>query len=153
MNLFAFPAHRLHTGAIVIYIMHALTTESESNKLPFNVVNTQSHESFQSVKVIDLIQRRTEMKHRFYSIEVSNFGNFLLNFNHFTVQPLFTSVTWFKDNVEVDNESVEPAVELMNEITSTPTLLHLTCYKLNEMKIDKLLKMKFGNFLVLRGGN
>lgn len=133
--------------------MHALIIEPKSNKSSFNVINTQQDESFQSVKVIDLIGRRTYTRDRFYSIEVSPSDNLLLNFNDFTVQPLFTSVTWFKDNVEVENDAVEPAVQLINAITSTPTLLHLTCYKLTEMKLEKLMKMKLTNVLALRGGN
>lgn len=133
--------------------MHALVIERKSNKSSFNVINRQLDESFQYVKVIDLIGRRTYRRERFYSIEVSPSDNLLLNFNDFTVQPLFTSVTWFKDNVEVENDAVEPAVQLINAITSTPALLHLTCYKLTEMKLEKLMKMKLTNVLALRGGN
>lgn len=133
--------------------MHALAVESNYNKPSFNVINTHQHESVQSVKVIDLIKRRAEMKDKFYSIEVSHFGNLSLNFNDFTVASLFTSVTWFKDNLEVENDCVEPSVHLISAITSTPTLLHLTCYKLTEMMLDKLLKLKINNFLALRGGN
>lgn len=133
--------------------MHALAIESNSYKPSFNVINTHQHEPLKSVKVIDLIKRRAEMKDRFYSIEVSNFGNLSLNFNDFAVAPLFTSVTWLKDNMEMANDVVAPSVQLINAITSTPTLLHLTCYKLTESKLDKLLKMKVNNFLVLRGGN
>lgn len=133
--------------------MHALVIERKSKKSSFNVINTQLDESFQNVKVIDLIGRRTYRRERFYSIEVSPSDNLLLNFNDFTVQPLFTSVTWFKDNVKVENDAVEPAVQLINAITSTPALLHLTCYKLTKMKLEKLMKMKLTNVLALRGGN
>lgn len=133
--------------------MHALVIERKSNKSSFSVINTQLDESFQYVKVIDLIGRRTYRRERFYSIEVSPSDNILLNFNDFTVQPLFTSVTWFKDNVEVENDAVEPAVQLINAITSTPALLHLTCYKLTETKLENLMKMKLTNVLALRGGN
>lgn len=134
--------------------MQSLIIESKSNKPSLHVINTQHDESFQSVKVIDLIRRRTDTGERFYAIEVSHSDNLLLDFNEFTVQPLFTSVTWFiKDNVKAENDVVNPAVPLINAITSTPTLLHLACYQLTEMTLDKLLKMKFTNFLALRGGN
>jgi len=131
--------------------MHALAIEGKSNNQLFNVINIQHHEINQSVKVIDHIQRRKETKGRFYSIEISTFGNLLLNFNDFPVQPLFTSVTWFKDNLEVENESVEPAIQLVNGITSTPTLLHLTCYKMSEIKLEKLLNTNSTNILATRG--
>lgn len=133
--------------------MHALVTESKSNKLSFNVINTQQDITVQSVKVIDLISRRTCTRERFYSIEVSPSDNLSLNFNDFTVQPLFTSVTWFTDNVEVEDDAVEPSVQLINAITSTPMLLHLTCYKLTEMTLEKLMKLNLTNILALRGGN
>lgn len=135
--------------------MQALVIESKPDKPSFKVINTQhDDESIQSVKIIDLIRRRTDTGEKFYSIEVSHSDNLLLNFNDFTVQPLFTSVTWFiKDNVEVENGVVNPAVPLINAITSTPTLLHLTCHQLTHITIEKLLKMKFANILALRGGN
>lgn len=133
--------------------MHASAIKSKSNKPSFTVINTPQHESLQSVKVIDLINGRMKTRDRFYSIEVSHFGNLSLNYNDFTVAPLFTSVTWSKDNLEMGNDSIEPAVQLINEIKSTPTLLHLTCHLLSELTLEKLLKMKFSNLLVLRGGN
>ncbi len=116
------------------------------------MINTQQDKYFQSVKVIDLIRDRSYARDRFYSIELSHSDNLSLNFNDFNVQPLFSSVTWFSSNLGVDNDTVEPAVQLMNAITSTPTLLHLTCYKLTEMTIEKLLNMKLTNVLALRGG-
>lgn len=134
--------------------MHELAIESEHNKPLFKVVNTTSkHDSMQSIKVIDHIHRRVKIKKRFYSIEVSNLDNLQLNFNEFTIKPLFTSVTWFKDNTKMENESEMPAVQLIHEITSTPTVLHLTCSELNEMKLDKLLDLNIHNILALRGGN
>lgn len=133
--------------------MHALVIGNGFHKPSFNVINTQQDESIQSVKVVDLISERIDTRDRFYSIEVSPFDNLLLNFNEFTVPPLFTSVTWFKDNVAVQNDAVEPAVQLTNAITSTPTLMHLTCYKLTELTLGKLMDMKLTNVLALRGGN
>lgn len=134
--------------------MHAIIIERKSIKpSTFNVINSQQDKSIQTVKIIDLIRRRINARERFYSIEVSPSDNLLLNFNDFTVQPLFTSVTWFKDNVEIENDAVEPAVQLINAITSTATLLHLTCYKMTESKLEKLLLMKITNVLALRGGN
>lgn len=117
------------------------------------MINAQQDKSFQSVKVIDLIRKCTSARERFYSIEVSYSDNISLNFNDFTVPPLFTSVTWFKNNVEIENDCVEPAVRLINAITSTATLLHLACYKLTESRLDKLLKAKLTNVLAVRGGN
>ncbi|XP_037029139.1 methylenetetrahydrofolate reductase [Bradysia coprophila] len=131
--------------------MHAINGERKPNKPSLIVINTQQDKSAQSTKVVDLIRTRTRTKERFYSIEVSHSGSLLLNFNDFLVQPLFTSVTWFRDNLEAENDSVEPSVRLMNAIKSTPTLLHLTCYQLTEEKIEKLLKMKLTNVLALRG--
>ncbi|KAG4075152.1 hypothetical protein HA402_006169 [Bradysia odoriphaga] len=131
--------------------MHAINGESKPNKPSLIVINTQQDKSAQSIKVVDLIRTRTRTKERFYSIEVSHSSSLLLNFNDFLVQPLFTSVTWFSDNVEVENYSVEPSVRLINAITSTPTLLHLTCYKLTEDKLAKILTKKLTNVLALRG--
>lgn len=133
--------------------MEALGVKNECNKPSFKVINTRQDNSFQSVKVIDLIRRRMDAKEKFYSVEVSHSGHLLLNFNDFSVQPLFTSVTWFEDNVNEGNIAEKPAVQLINAITSTPTLLHLTCYKLTELNLEKLLKMKPTNILAIRGGN
>lgn len=132
--------------------MDALVVQSECDKPSFHVINTQQDNSIQSVKIIDLIRSRTNARERFYSIEVSHSAHLLLDFNEFPVQPLFTSVTWFEENVEHENYSMAPAVQLINAITSTPTLLHLTCYKLTELALEKLLQMKFTNVLALRGG-
>lgn len=134
--------------------MQASVVDSKTNKpTAFNVINTQQDKSIQCVKVIDLIRKRINAKERFYSIEISHSDGLLLNFNDFSVPPLFTSVAWFKENVELDDESqTEPAVQLINAITSTPTLLHLTCYKMTDVKLDKLLNMNVSNVLALRGG-
>lgn len=133
--------------------MHSSDVESKPNKPTPIVINTQKDKSVQSAKVIDLIRARTRTSRRFYSIEISHSGNLLLNFNDFIVQPLFTSVTWLNNNVDVENDdTVEPSVQLMNSITSTPIVLHLTCYQLTEKKIAELLTMKLTNVLALRGG-
>lgn len=134
--------------------MQALVADSKSYTPPFNVINTLQDKSIQSVKVIELIRERMNARReRFYSIEVSYTADLSLNFNDFTVQPLFTSVTWLKDSAELENPmKTEPAVQLINAITSTATVLHVTCYKLTETTLEKLIKAKRSNILALRGG-
>ncbi|KAJ6635606.1 Methylenetetrahydrofolate reductase [Pseudolycoriella hygida] len=134
--------------------MHALVDESKSNRSSFSVINARRDQPLPSQKIIDLIRRRMDSNEKFYSIETSVSHDLLLNFDEFTVLPLFTSITWFAENVEMDsddNDFVEPAVQLINAITTTPTLLHLTCYKLTERKIERLLRKTLYNVLALRG--
>lgn len=103
-----------------------------------------------------LIQNRIQSNKRFFGMEISPSPKGKdLDFNNFGEnQPLFTSITWlFDHNINYDPMSLSPALQLAKSVKkSNPILMHLTCYKLTEQKLNQILADDVTNFLALRGG-
>lgn len=103
----------------------------------------------------EVIQSKIKAGKRFYGIEISPAANGEdLDYNKFSIQPLFTSITWlFDDNLKSDSMSMAPAIQLGKVVEKcSPVLMHLTCYKLNEATLGEFLDIGFNNILALKGG-
>lgn len=103
----------------------------------------------------ELIQNKIKANERFYGIEISPAANGQdLDYSKFTPQPLFTSITWLLDNnLKCDSLSSAPSVQLGIAVRNCcPVLMHLTCFKLDEVKLREFLSFGFQNILALKGG-
>lgn len=139
--------------------MHEFAIDTNTASASFKLIppaNTESTSSGNANKSIDqLIQSRISEKRRFFGIELSPASNGDdLNYNHFTTQPLFTSITWlFDTNLKSDSLSTAPAIQLGKSAENcSPVLMHLTCYKLKEEKLREFLDLGFKNIFALKGG-
>lgn len=137
--------------------MHSLAYENDPKGSKLKVIDVEPKPkiSCELINIKDLIALKIENKQRFYSIEVSPLVSVEeLNYNKFSVLPLFTSVTWLSDhNLKQPNVSDSDAIKLVKLAQhSTPVLLHLSCYKLTYGKLDEILRNNVKNVLALRGG-
>lgn len=120
---------------------------------PTNAENTASENAGKNIS--QLIANRVKDKKRFFGIEISPASSGAdLDYNQFTTQPLFTSITWlFDNNLKGDSMSMAPAVQLGKSAEKcSPVLMHLTCYKLQEENLREFLDLGFKNILALKGG-
>lgn len=139
--------------------MHEFTTETTHPSAHFKLIpptNTENTASENAVKNISqLIENRIKDKKRFFGIEISPASSGAdLDYNQFTTQPLFTSITWlFDENLKGDSMSMAPAVQVGKSAEKcSPVLIHLTCYKLQEENLREFLDLGFKNILALKGG-
>lgn len=120
---------------------------------PTNAENTASENAVKNIS--QLIENRIKDKKRFFGIEISPASSGAdLDYNQFTTQPLFTSITWlFDENLKGDSMSMAPAVLVGKSAEKcSPVLMHLTCYKLQEENLREFLDLGFKNILALKGG-
>lgn len=137
--------------------MHEFAIDINNPTASFKVIppSTESSENT-SRSLNDLIESKIKANKRFYGIEISPAakGNDL-NYGKFTIaQPLFTSVTWLgDDNLKFDILSEAPAIQLGKAVAKcNPLLMHLTCYKLTQTRLNGFLGLGFRNILALKGG-
>lgn len=90
----------------------------------------------------------------FYSLEITPKSELQLNFNEFSKLPLFVALTWIKDdNLKADSISDSPTIQIGEKIQSSFVIHHLSCYNLNEVKLDEFLEDDtVFNVAVVRGG-
>lgn len=139
--------------------MHEFAIDTSSiSSTSFKVIGAEniSTDTDPSTNLYELMQSKIEQRKHFFGIEISPTTNFAeLDYSRFgESQPLFTSITWLMDhNLKYDSLSIAPAVRLAHAVEKcNPVLMHVTCYQMNESKLQQLLDNKFTNFLALRGG-
>lgn len=89
----------------------------------------------------------------FYSIEISPKAGFIVDFSEFVKLPLFINLTWIKDeNLKMQFKDCS-SFKIGHEIESVPVVHSITCYNLNDQKLQEILnENSVKNLLVLRGG-
>lgn len=140
--------------------MHEIAIDTNNNDETCEIINihnqqsTRNNNDNKSIKIIDIINENKRKQKYFYSIEVSPIKQLDLNYNEFNELPAFTAVTWLSDkNINCPLNVTPPSVEMIDKlIESTPVMLHLSCYKLSELKLNEILKFGIKNILALRGG-
>lgn len=135
--------------------MHEFAVYSTEPEAHFCVIPNKSA-CIDQRNLNELIQERIKSGKRFYGIEISPSpkGKFL-NYNDFgDLQPLFTSITWlFDHNINCEPISNSPAMTLARSVQeSNPALLHLTCYKLSDSKLEEIIENGVTSLFALRGG-
>lgn len=136
--------------------MHEFAIDVQNPSSSFKVIAPERSEN-ENVgdNLNDLIQKKIKAKQRFYGIEISPAASGEdLDYGKFIVPPLFTSITWlFDDNLKDESLSMAPAVQLGKAVNKCcPVLMHLTCYKLDKVKLRNFCDLGFENILALRGG-
>lgn len=137
--------------------MHEIAIENENETCEIIHHHQQQYSiniENNSIKIIDIINANNRKQKYFYSIEVSPLKQLHLNYNEFVELPAFTAVTWLSDtNINCPLNAVPPSIAMVKQIIqSTPVMLHLSCYKLSELKLDEILKCNLKNILALKGG-
>lgn len=135
--------------------MHEFAIDAGNSCASFSVIPPEIRVEEVGNSLSELIQNKIKAKQRFYGIEISPAANGQdLDYNKLMPQPLFTSITWlFDDNLKYDSLSTAPAVLLGKAVSKCcPVLMHLTCYKLEEVKLREFLDLEFHNILALKGG-
>ena len=104
-----------------------------------------------------LIADKIKNKEFFYGIEISGTNSYpdtLLDYRTFgPVLPLFTSIIWLTTeywsvkNIE-DVESIKLARKLEPHVIVMP---HLSCYRLQQSRLEEFLNLNFSNILTIRG--
>lgn len=136
--------------------MHELAVYSTEPETHFRIISNKNACVGQR-NLNELIQERIQSGKRFFGIEISPSPKGRdLDYNCFgDLQPLFTSITWlFDHNVNYESISKSPAMTLTRSVREcNPALLHLTCYKLSDSKLQQIIENGVTNFLALRGGS
>lgn len=135
--------------------MHELAAYSTEPGSTFKVIPNGT--PYNGTKNINqLIQDRIGGEKKFFGIEISPSPKGKdLDYSCFgDNQPLFTSITWlFDHNINFEPISMSPALKLAKSVQEcNPVLLHLTCYKFTESKLDEVFNNDIENILALRGG-
>lgn len=136
-----------------LFKMHELAIDDGQHAGKINVID--SDHSPVSTNLDEIIRKKLNEKKLFYALEVSPVpSSEHLNFKKFIPEPAFTSVTWlFDNNLKAANVADAPAIQLAKLVKkSNPVLLHLTCYKLTESKLNDIIANGVDNILALRGG-
>lgn len=136
--------------------MHKFAIDVRNSSSSFKVIAPECTENENvGSNLNDLIQNKIKAKKRFYSIEISPAASGEdLDYRKFIVPPLFTSVTWlFDDNLKHESLTMAPAVQLGKAVNKCcPVLMHLTCYKLEQVKLREFCDLGFRNIFALKGG-
>lgn len=135
--------------------MHEFAVYSTEPETHFRVVPNKNS-CIEQRNLNELIQERIKSGKRFYGIEISPSPKGRdLDYNCFgDLQPMFTSITWlFDHNINCEPISKSPAVTLTRSVQKcNPVLLHLTCYKLSNPKLQEIIGNGITNLFALRGG-
>lgn len=135
--------------------MHEFAVYSTEPETHFRVIPKKSSCNEQR-NLNELIQERIKSGKRFYGIEISpSPKGHHLDYNCFgDLQPLFTSITWlFDHNINCEPISKSPAMTLTRSVQEcNPALLHLTCFKLSDSKLQEIIGIDVTNLFALRGG-
>lgn len=135
--------------------MHEFAVYSTQPETHFCVIPNKSA-CIEQRNLNELIQERIKSEKRFFGIEISPSPTGRdLDYNRFgDLQPLFTSITWlFDHNINYEPISKSPAMTLTRSVQEcNPALLHLTCYKLSDTKLQEIIGNGVENMFALRGG-
>lgn len=136
--------------------MHEFVVYSTEPETHFRVIPNKSVCIAQQ-NLNELIHNRLKSGKRFFGIEISPSPNERnLDYNCFgDLQPVFTSITWlFDHNINCEPISMSPAITLTRSVQQcNPALLHLTCYKLSDSKLQEIIGNGVTNIFALRGGS
>lgn len=137
--------------------MYDFDTDSTKHNKTLQFSSSAMSSPLDIANLAALINNRISEKKHFFSIEISpSSQSNSLDYNVFgNKQPLFASVTWLMDtNIQCDCMSNAPAIQLSHAMVNMiPVLLHVTCFKLDERRLNDILNHRINNIFALKGGN